>query len=172
MRKTGNFHADWTPVFETQRTFIHNYKTFQRSQFPVTPASGKTIYKAEGATVDKVVVDLSQKETRKIPHIHYVAFSRVKKLEDLYILNMNEAAMALDDDVNIEMKRLRTDATLELCYVPLYKIGSDKNKIAIMLEPCINVIRMFNLNQMYWQQISLDLLKQGYVVGMKMYILP
>ena len=126
----SSIHADWTPVFETQRTFIHNYKTFQRSQFPVTPASGKTVYKAEGATVDKVVVDLSQKETRKIPHIHYVAFSRVKKLEDLYILNMNEAAMALDDDVNIEMKRLRTDATLELCYVPLYKIGSDKTKIA------------------------------------------
>ena len=126
----SSIHADWTPVFETQRTFIHNYKTFQRSQFPVTPASGKTVYKAEGATVDKVVVDLSQKETRKIPHIHYVAFSRVKKLEDLYILNMNEAAMALDDDVNTEMKRLRTDATLELCYVPLYKIGSDKTKIA------------------------------------------
>ena len=126
----SSIHADWTPVFETQRTFIHNYKTFQRSQFPVTPASGKSVWKAEGATVDKVVVDLSQKETRKVPHIHYVALSRVKKLEDLYILNMNEAAMALDDDVNIEMKRLRTDATLELCYVPLYKIGSDKTKIA------------------------------------------
>ena len=54
----------------------------------------------------------------------------MKKLEDLYILNMNEAAMTLDDDVNIEMKRLRTDATLELCYVPLYTIGSDKTKNA------------------------------------------
>ena len=54
----------------------------------------------------------------------------MKKLEDLYILNMNEAARALDDDVNIEMQRLRTDAALELCYVPLYKIGSDKTKIA------------------------------------------
>ena len=50
----------------------------------------------------------------------------MKKLEDLYILNMNEAAMALDDDVNIEMQRLRTDAALKLCYVPLYKIGTDK----------------------------------------------
>ena len=126
----SSIHSDWTPVFETQRTFIVNYKTFQRSQFPVTPASGKTVWKAEGATVDKVVVDLSQIVTKKIPHVHYVAFSRVKKLEDLYILNMNEAAMALDDDVTIEMQRLRTDAALELCYVPLYKIGSDKTKIA------------------------------------------
>ena len=126
----SSIHSDWTPVFETQRTFIVNYKTFQRSQFPVTQASGKTVWKAEGATVDKVVVDLSQQPVRKIPHVHYVAFSRVKKLEDLYILNMNEAALALDDDVNIEMQRLRTDAALELCYVPLYKIGSDKTKIA------------------------------------------
>ena len=127
----SSIHSDWTPVFETQRTFIVNYKTFQRSQFPLTPASGKTVYKAEGATVDRVVVDLSQKDRKyKMPHMHYVAFSRVKKLEDLYILNMNEAALAVDNDVNIEMERLRREAVLELCYVPLYKIGSDKTKIA------------------------------------------
>ena len=41
-----------------------------------------------------------------------------KNLEDLYILNLNEAAMAVDDDVNVEMQRLRTEAALELCYVP------------------------------------------------------
>ena len=97
----------------------------------MTPESGKSVWKAEGETVDRVVVDLSQQTRQcKIPHIHYVAFSRVKKLEDLYILNMNEAAMALDDDVNVEMHRLRTEAALELCYVPLYKIDPHKNKIA------------------------------------------
>ena len=126
----SSIHTDWTPVFDVQRTFIVNYKTYQRIQFPLTPASGKSVWKAEGATVDGVV-DLSQ-QTRhcQIPHIHYVALSRVKKLEDLYILNMNEAAMALDEDVNVEMQRLRTEATLELCYVPLYKIDPHKNKIA------------------------------------------
>ena len=35
-------------------------QTYQRPQFPLRPASGKTVYKAECATVDKVVVDLSQ----------------------------------------------------------------------------------------------------------------
>ena len=127
----SSIHTDWTPVFDVQRTFIVNYKTYQRIQFPLTPASGKSVWKAEGATEDRVVVDLSQ-QTRhcQILHIHYVAFSRVKKLEDLYILNMNEAAMALDEDVNVEMQRLRTEATLELCYVPLYKIDPHKNKIA------------------------------------------
>ena len=127
----SSIHTGWTPVFDVQRTFIVNYKTYQRIQFPLTPASGKSVWKAEGATVDRVVVDLSQ-QTRhcQIPHIHYAALSRVKKLEDLYILNMNEAAMALDEDVNVEMQRLRTEATLELCYVPLYKIDPHKNKIA------------------------------------------
>ena len=96
----------------------------------------------------------------------------MKKLDDLYILNMNEAAMAIDEDVNVEMQRLRTEASLELCYVPLYKIDPHKKKShSKMLDPCINIVGMLNLNQMCWQQMSLDLLKQGYAEGMKMYIL-
>ena len=43
---------------------------------------------------------------------------------------MNEASMALDDDVNVEMHRLRTEAVLELCYLPLYKTDPGKIKIA------------------------------------------
>ena len=106
-----------------------NYKTYQRIQFKLTPASGKSVRKAEGATVYRVVVDLYQQTRQcKIPHIHYLALRRVKKLEDLsYILNMNKAAMALDDGVNVETQRLRTEAALELYYVPLYKIDPGKN---------------------------------------------
>ena len=135
-RNTEDFYnssiqREWTPVFDFQRTSILNYKTYQRIQFPLRPASGKSVCKAEGATVDKVVVDLSHdKQIRKIPHIHYVALSRVKKLEDLYILNLNEAAMDLDEQVTEEMQRLQTEADLELCYVPLYKIDPGKIKIA------------------------------------------
>ena len=56
----AGIHKDWTPVFDVQQTFIVNYKTYQRIQFPSTPASGKSVWKAEGATVDRVVVDLPQ----------------------------------------------------------------------------------------------------------------
>ena len=73
---------------------------------------------------------ICHKKRNKKTNIHYVALSRVKKLEELYILNMNEAAMALDDDLNVEMQSLLTKAALELCYVPLYKIDPGKNKIA------------------------------------------
>ena len=138
-----------------------NYKTYQRIQLPLTPASGKSVWKAEDANVDRVVVDLSQeKRICKIPHIHYVSHSRVKRLKDLYILNMNKASMALDDDVNVEMHRLRTEAVLELCYVPLYKTDPGKIKIALNNARSLhNILRMLNLNQMCWQQMPLDLLK-------------
>ena len=127
----SSIQREWTPVFDVQRTFILNYKTYQRIQFPLRPASGKTVYKAEDATVDKAVVALSKnKKIRKVPYIHYVALSRVKKLEDLYILNWNEAAIDLDEQVTEEMQRLQTDAALELCCFPLYKTGSGKIKIA------------------------------------------
>ena len=84
-----SIQREWTPVFDVERIFVYNHKTYQRIQCPLRLAAGKTVYKVEGATVDEVVVDLTQKKS----HIHYFALSRVKKLENLYILNMNEAAM-------------------------------------------------------------------------------
>ena len=45
-------------------------------------------------------------------------------------MNLNEAAMDLDEQVTEEMQRLQTDAALELCYVLLYKTGRGKIKIA------------------------------------------
>ena len=47
-----------------------NYKTYQRIQFPLTPASGKSVWKAEGAIVDRVFVDLSQ----MVPTTFYFMF--------------------------------------------------------------------------------------------------
>lgn len=76
---------DWTPIFDCQRSLVFNSTTFQRTQFPLRPAAGKTIHKAQGCTVDKVVVDLSQSRTQKTPHIHYVALSRVKSVDNLHI---------------------------------------------------------------------------------------
>ena len=53
----------------------------------------------------------------------------MKKLEDLYILKMNEDTMAIDNQINVEIERLRTEASLELCYIPLYKVYPGKTKI-------------------------------------------
>lgn len=46
---------NWTPIFEVQRSFVLNHNTFQRIQFPLLPAAGKTVHKAQGCTVDEIV---------------------------------------------------------------------------------------------------------------------
>ena len=127
----SNIQRDWTPIFEVERTFLYKHKMYQRIQFPLRPAAAKTVHKGQGITEDEIVVDLTQyKGVRKVPHIHYVAFSRVRKLENLFILNLNEAAIGLDEQVHVEMQRLRMQESLELSYTPLYKIDPSKIKLA------------------------------------------
>ena len=123
--------ALWTPVFDVTRNFLYNYKSYQRTQFPLKPAAAKTVHKAQGSTMDEVVIDLSQSRTRKTPHIHYVAMSRVRKFENLRILNFNEDALAVDERVKDEMKRLRENACMKLCYEPLYLGEENRLKVAM-----------------------------------------
>ncbi|XP_069105156.1 uncharacterized protein [Argopecten irradians] len=54
----NNIETSWTPIFETKRTFMYNRKTFERIQFPLQPSAAKTVHKAQGATLDKVVFSL------------------------------------------------------------------------------------------------------------------
>jgi hypothetical protein len=110
------------PTFDITRTFTYNKKTFERIQFPLQPSAGRSVHRAQGTTHDSVVIDLSQRKTRKVPHLHYVALSRVRSLEKLQILNFNEQALQVDEQVKTEMERLLKDASLELCYVPLESI--------------------------------------------------
>ena len=60
------------------------------------------------------------------------------KILNLNNLNLNEAAMDLDEQVTTEMHRLRTEAALELCYVPLYKTDPGKVKVAFTYAISLN----------------------------------
>ncbi|XP_062584589.1 uncharacterized protein LOC134246276, partial [Saccostrea cucullata] len=133
---------DWTPIFDCQRSFVFNSTTYQRIQFPLRPAAGKTIHKAQGCTVDEIVVDLSQSRIRKTPHIHYVALSRVRSVDKLHILNFNEQALTVDDKVVEEMERMRKEAPLKLCYLPLYK--TEQNKLKIMFNNARSLHKHFD----------------------------
>ena len=114
---------------------------YHRIQFPLRASAAKTVQKAQGITEDEIVVDLTRyKGIRKVPHIHYDAFRRVRKLENLYILNLNEAAIHLDERVAVEMQRLRTQAVLQLSYTPLFKlIPAKSNWLSIMQSHYINI---------------------------------
>ncbi len=119
-----NIKTTWTPIFEAKRTFVYNRKTYERVQFPLQPSAGKTIHKAQGATLSKAVISLEQTKQRKIPHIHYVALSRVRSLDGLFILDFNEKSLSKDENVDKEMERLRENK-LQLSYTPLYSVCKD-----------------------------------------------
>ena len=53
------------------------------------------------------------------PHQHYVAFSRVTRLQGLHLLNGLNGQIKVDKAVIQEMERMRRDAYITLCYRPV-----------------------------------------------------
>ena len=123
-------HKTWTPIFDIKRSFrVTTYNknaSVIRIQFPLRAAAAKTIHRAQGETLDQVVVHLGN---RKLEHIHYVALSRVRNFKALHILELNEDKIATSFKVQDELYRLRTEAKLELTYTPVYTVSADKLKI-------------------------------------------
>lgn len=79
-----------TPILEINRNFNvgqHRGTYVIRRQFPLRLACAKTIHKSQGSTMVNAVLHFGK---RKQEHIHYVGLSRIKKLEDVYILELNE----------------------------------------------------------------------------------
>ena len=113
---TSNIDRSWTPIMPTTAQFCIGKSTsckIVRKQFPLRLSAAKTIHRAQGDTERQVVVNLEA--SRKIPHIHYVALSRVTTLEGLYITNLNEEKICVSSKVEEEMNRLRTNAYLKPC---------------------------------------------------------
>ena len=104
------------------------YAKIVRKQFPLRLSAAKTIHRSQGDTEREIVVNLET--TRKIPHIHYVALSRVTTLEGLYITNLNETKICVSRKVEEEMSRLRTTAYLKPCLQSINKV--DENVVKVM----------------------------------------
>ncbi|CAF4785616.1 unnamed protein product, partial [Rotaria sp. Silwood2] len=83
--RNRNIDLSLTPVEPVTRqinTRSTNFKV-ERKQFPVVPCEAMTIYKSQGGTYEKVVVNLKKGMTRSEL---YVACSRATKATGLYLI--------------------------------------------------------------------------------------
>ena len=106
---TEGVEKSWTPIFLVKRQFpVGRYKSVVvlREQFPLRFAAAKTCHRCQGDTMDSVVVDFSG---RCFAHAHYVALSRVKTLDGLYIRNVREDSIHKCHEVETEISRLNQD---------------------------------------------------------------
>ncbi len=71
------------PIVPVTRQFKKGSTKHTRTQLPIMLAYASTIHKAQGLTLDKVVVDVGSAEMAM--GLTYVALSRVRKLENLMI---------------------------------------------------------------------------------------
>ena len=78
------------PIYKTQAIFPLQKKTsFQatRSQFPVTLAWAVIVHKCQGSTLPEIVIDMTPAKGKFKPGEAYIAFSRVRTIEKLHIIN-------------------------------------------------------------------------------------
>ena len=130
---TGSIPNTWTPIKPVTTQFaVGKTKSAQvvRKQFPLRPSSAKTVHRSQGDAQSQVVVNLNTRRT--IPHIHYVALSRVTTIEGLYITDICESKISIDPNVVQEMQLLRSEYKLDLCFTPLYMLVNTDLKICYL----------------------------------------
>ena len=144
-------NCKWTPIMSISKQFNVGRKHIEvsRQQFPLRPAAAKTVHRSQGTTVNNIVVNLSG---RAFSHIHYVALSRVRSMDGLYITDLNENKIHVDENVVEEMLRLRATpldlsskfdkSQTTVMYIncrSLHKHIEDLNSIALLREMSIVV---------------------------------
>ena len=84
----------------------HHYQA-TRSQFPLTLAWAVTIHKCQGLILPEIVIDMTSAKGRFKPGGAYVAFSRVRTIEKLHIINYTWNQIHVSEHVEKEIERLR-----------------------------------------------------------------
>ena len=130
---TQGIQNTWTPIKPITTQFLvgrTKSAPIVRKQFPLRPAAAKTVHRSQGDTQTQIVANFDTK--RAIPHIHYVALSRVTTIEGLYITKLCEDKITVDPKVIAEMNELRNKRKLELCFIPLYTIDKSNIKVCYL----------------------------------------
>lgn len=85
----------------------------RRTQFPLVLAWATTIHKAQGLTLDKVVIDFKTTKNWKFqPGQAYVALSRVKTFDGLHLLNFDPSQIRVNRKALVEVEKLESENKL------------------------------------------------------------
>ena len=98
------------PIHWTQATFpIDKIASFQaaKTQFPLSLAWAVPIHKCCRLTLSEIVIDMTPAKGKIRPGEAYVAFSRVRTLQKLQIINYTQNQICVSEHVEKEMKRPR-----------------------------------------------------------------
>ena len=107
--KYKHINKDTVLIVESEVSFpVKGTKSFNvnRRQFPLMLAWAVTINKCQGLTLSKIVVDMSPEKGTYQPGQAYVAFSRVRELSKLHIMNDTQTQIKVSKNISKEMERL------------------------------------------------------------------
>ena len=118
----NSIHQNAVPIHCTQATFTIDKKaSFQatRTQFPLTLAWAVTIHKCQGLTLSEIVIDMTPAKGKFRPGEAYVAFSRVRTLQKLHIINYTQNQICVSRtcrkrDEKAKEKHLATNAIISI----------------------------------------------------------
>ena len=94
-----------------------------QKQFPVTVAYAVTMHKCQGLSLDCAIVDHDLSSNVFCAGMAYVAISRVRTLEGLYLSAFDPKSIFVNNSCLEEVNRLRSHYRKDL---PLYEIVLDK----------------------------------------------
>ena len=134
-----NAFGNAVPLGKHEATFLARGRRGSeviRLQFPLTLAWATTIHKVQGLTLDKIVVDMEggQRFSRGQA---YVAFSRVKALDGLYILNFDSSAIKKNEKVSQEMLRLHSKHLTCVPTLKCHELLTSHVTIALLNVRCV-----------------------------------
>ncbi|MGB8815765.1 MAG: AAA family ATPase [Minisyncoccia bacterium] len=100
-------------------------------QFPIRLAWAITVHKSQGMSLDAVEVDLSRSFEKGMG---YVALSRVRSLEGLNLLGMNDMALCVNDEVLEYDEMFRKRSEIDVKFLESLDESEIKEKQAKFLE--------------------------------------